>query len=388
MASRADRRVPLQQIALMAAACFTTAALAQPEPPVHVVQPGDTLYGIAASYDTSVTALRQLNGLEGDLLRVGADIVLPTGSIDPVGYRPYLAGVDATWASVSQAVERSVEALRSANPEIPPGAEPAGRLLLVPPGEGVTRRAAAGETMSSVAHASGIAPDALAALNGLAPGDVLLVGQPVLLPSGDSAVRGAPAPIADMRGGPEGWALNTAPHVANTALVTNAADAATAGPAADPRAQHRAAQLALLREAPDLLPDLAWPDTGFALPVGGRLSSAFGWRNISVGGNTFHGGIDIAADAGTPVAVARAGVVVRAGWIGAYGYAVYVDHGDGTETRYAHLQAVHVRTGEVVRRGDAVGDVGSTGASTGPHLHFEIRIDGRAVDPLGYIALR
>jgi murein DD-endopeptidase MepM/ murein hydrolase activator NlpD len=82
---------------------------------------------------------------------------------------------------------------------------------------------------------------------------------------------------------------------------------------------------------------------------------------------------------------ARDGTVVRAGWGGTYGYAVALDHGDGSETRYAHLSAVLVAAGAVVRQGDVIGLVGSTGASTGPHLHFELRFGAQAVDPLGYL---
>lgn len=125
---------------------------------------------------------------------------------------------------------------------------------------------------------------------------------------------------------------------------------------------------------------------GFVAPLEGRLSSPFGWRNIAVNGNRFHAGVDIVANSGTPVAAARDGLVTRAGWWGTYGNVVVLDHGDGSETRYAHLSRVTVAAGDAVRQGDVVGAVGSTGASTGPHLHFELRFDGRAVDPLQYLA--
>lgn len=148
-----------------------------------------------------------------------------------------------------------------------------------------------------------------------------------------------------------------------------------------------AAQLRLL---PEILADLAALDLsvdGFVSPLEGRLSSAFGWRNIAVNGNRFHAGVDIVANTGTPVAAARDGLVTRAGWWGTYGNVVVLDHGDGSETRYAHLSRVSVAAGDAVRQGDVVGNVGSTGASTGPHLHFELRFDGRAVDPLQYLVV-
>lgn len=147
----------------------------------------------------------------------------------------------------------------------------------------------------------------------------------------------------------------------------------------------RNAQAALLPRAVAALAGVHWWETGYAMPVQGRLSSPFGWRNISVNGNRFHGGVDIAANSGTRVVAARSGRVTRAGWWGTYGYVVVIDHGDGSETRYAHLSTYAVNAGEVVRQGDHIGAVGSTGASTGPHLHFEIRLGGSAVDPLPYL---
>lgn len=149
--------------------------------------------------------------------------------------------------------------------------------------------------------------------------------------------------------------------------------------------QLRAAQAALLPQAVALLAGVSWWETGYLQPVTGPVSSGFGWRNIAVNGNRFHSGVDLAASLGTRVVAARSGRVVRAGWWGTYGNVVVLDHGDGTETRYAHLSSYAVETGDVVRQGDTVGGVGSTGASTGPHLHFEIRIDGSAVDPLPYL---
>lgn len=117
-------------------------------------------------------------------------------------------------------------------------------------------------------------------------------------------------------------------------------------------------------------------------PVQGRISSGFGWRNVSVGGNRNHGGIDIVANSGTEVAAARSGTVTFSGWNGAYGYVIYVEHPDGSESRYAHLSAYFLAAGAKVEQGQTIGLVGSTGASTGPHLHFEIRVGGTAVDPL------
>lgn len=96
----------------------------------------------------------------------------------------------------------------------------------------------------------------------------------------------------------------------------------------------------------------------------------------------FHAGIDIARAAGTRILAANDGVVVQAGWAAGYGLLVTVDHGGGVQTRYAHLSGLGVRPGQRVRRGDVLGAVGSTGLSTGPHLHYEVRRNGQPVSPL------
>lgn len=116
----------------------------------------------------------------------------------------------------------------------------------------------------------------------------------------------------------------------------------------------------------------------------GRVTSRFGARVDPFEGTTRqHDGVDIAASEGAPVRAARAGVVRYAGDRGSYGNVVIVDHGEGLETRYAHCASVTVRAGDLVSAGEQVASVGSTGRSTGAHLHFEVRKDGIAVDPEG-----
>ncbi len=118
-------------------------------------------------------------------------------------------------------------------------------------------------------------------------------------------------------------------------------------------------------------------------PVNGRISSPFGLRTDPLSGaHRHHGGLDLAAPAGTPVLGAGAGVVVRAENAGNYGNLVVLDHGDGLETRYAHLNDIEVKVGDRVEAGTPVGSVGDTGRTTGPHLHFEVRRNGSAENPL------
>jgi murein DD-endopeptidase MepM/ murein hydrolase activator NlpD len=118
---------------------------------------------------------------------------------------------------------------------------------------------------------------------------------------------------------------------------------------------------------------------GLVWPVHGVLTSGFGPR-----WGRMHEGIDIAAPTGTPIRSAAAGTVVFAGWAGGYGNLVVVDHGGGLATAYGHQSAIFVTAGHV-EQGRVLGAVGSTGNSTGPHLHFEVRISGAPVDPLGYL---
>ena len=118
-------------------------------------------------------------------------------------------------------------------------------------------------------------------------------------------------------------------------------------------------------------------------PAHGWLSSSVGRRIDPItGGADFHQGLDISADAGSPVYATADGTVILAGREGAYGNLVVIDHGYGLETRYGHLSKYEVKNGERIARGHVVGRVGATGRATGPHLHYEVRVNGRLLNPL------
>ncbi len=124
------------------------------------------------------------------------------------------------------------------------------------------------------------------------------------------------------------------------------------------------------------------------LPVAGRASSGYGMRNDPIQhAEINHPGFDLAAPTGTPVAAAAAGKVTHAGPAGTYGNLITVRHASGYETRYAHLSAVTVHEGDEVAAGQQIGNVGTTGYSTGPHLHFEVRHDGKPMDPAPLLPL-
>jgi murein DD-endopeptidase MepM/ murein hydrolase activator NlpD len=119
---------------------------------------------------------------------------------------------------------------------------------------------------------------------------------------------------------------------------------------------------------------------------GGRLSSGFGRRSAPTrGASSYHKGIDWATPVGTAVCASSAGTVSRAGWGSGYGYVIYIDHADGRQTRYGHLSKILVKPGQTVSQGQKIALSGNTGRSTGPHLHFEILINGSQVNPLNYL---
>jgi murein DD-endopeptidase MepM/ murein hydrolase activator NlpD len=137
----------------------------------------------------------------------------------------------------------------------------------------------------------------------------------------------------------------------------------------------------LLRQSvlKDMLPNSSPVDAAFN-------SSSYGWRIDPFNGNkAFHEGLDFSADTGTPIFAAAGGIVTSAEQTPDYGKIVKINHGSGLETRYAHASKLLVKVGERVEKGQAVAEVGSTGRSTGPHLHYEIRLNGNVLDPRKYL---
>ncbi|HVF13496.1 MAG TPA: peptidoglycan DD-metalloendopeptidase family protein [Acidimicrobiales bacterium] len=126
--------------------------------------------------------------------------------------------------------------------------------------------------------------------------------------------------------------------------------------------------------------DEAVSDSGMVWPASGAVTSGFGMR-----WGRLHSGIDIGAGYGAPIRAAQSGTVILAGYNGGYGNCVVIDHGNGLSTLYGHMSSVDVSEGQSVDAGDYIGDVGSTGNSTGPHLHFETRVGGEADNPMRYL---
>jgi murein DD-endopeptidase MepM/ murein hydrolase activator NlpD len=141
-------------------------------------------------------------------------------------------------------------------------------------------------------------------------------------------------------------------------------------------AQLQAAQAASSYRPTDSTPSAS----GFIWPVNGPVTSPFGMR-----WGRMHTGIDIGVAYGTPIHAAASGRVIYARWMDGYGNLVFIDHGRGISTGYAHQSSIAVSNGQTVTQGDVIGYVGCTGHCFGPHLHFEVRVNGTPVDPLGYL---
>lgn len=130
------------------------------------------------------------------------------------------------------------------------------------------------------------------------------------------------------------------------------------------------------------------PSSGGAMiwPISGPITSEFGWRTHPIfGSQRFHSGLDIGGDYGLPIHAALSGVVIESGWIGGYGNTIMIDHGGGIVTLYGHNESLAVGVGQTVSQGQVVAYCGSTGNSTGPHCHFEVRLNGEPVSPWNYL---
>lgn len=302
---------------------------------LRTVQPGETLAEIASRYDIPVDALMEANGLEDALLQPGQRLTVPLqeptgGAADTAPEPPpsFLRHVLAPGETLSEVVDRygiGMDALVGANPDLSSlDRLPVGVELLIPPREGLLATLEPGDDLASLVRRHGADPVEVLRANGIESPAQVRAGMLVFLPGVEPT-----------------------------------------------RALER---LAEVRER----------ENRYVWPVHGRITSYYGRRNLGMGTANFHQGVDVAAPIGTAIVAARSGTVTFAGWSNAgYGYLVRIRHAGNEESYYAHQSEMYVSVGQHVRQGDVIGRIGSTGLSTGPHLHFEIRRAGRAHDPLG-----
>jgi murein DD-endopeptidase MepM/ murein hydrolase activator NlpD len=279
-----------------------------------------------------------------------------------------------------------------------PAAAPAG----VPPAA-ATRpyTVRSGDSLWSIAHAHGTTVEALVAANDLDAGGILQPGRTLQVPGAGQPRPAAARPAAVrrprptetlvhvVRSGETLWAIAQRYDVRLEDLMADndlgddgwirpGQRIRIVGPAV-PRHRQVAGQTRSAASSADDMRALR-ASGGFVWPARGVITSRFGWRY-----RRHHNGIDIASPHGTPIYAARDGIVEFAGWRGGYGRVVHIDHGGGIVTVYGHASALLVRAGEQVKRGQLIARVGCTGVCTGSHLHFEVRVAGRAVNPLGYL---
>jgi murein DD-endopeptidase MepM/ murein hydrolase activator NlpD len=233
-----------------------------------------------------------------------------------------------------------------------------GQQLLIPPVPGVVHTIAADDTLDSIARKYNVDPAVVVDFNELKPGEALMPDRRLIVPGGSLPI--AVRPVAP------------SPPVQRTLPPAAAPRTAPAAPAPAPRTTQPQTRRARVPAPPPAAPTgrLSWPTRGV-------ITTYFsGW----------HPGIDVAAPIGTNIAAADGGRVEFAGWNNwGYGYRVVVNHGNGYTTTYNHLSVISVRVGQQVGKGQQVGLMGSTGRSTGSHLHFEILRNGAFLNPLGVL---
>lgn len=302
---------------------------------VRVVEPGDSLGLIADRYGVSVDDIMVFNALQSNVIYPGQSLKIPfvaavggpaeAGAKAPAGFTWHTLQAGESLSTVASRYGLSVDAMIGANPDISSMDRlPLGIDLLIPPSAGLVVKLDYGESLLDLVRQYDVEPQAVVAANDLrSPFDVV-PGMLVFLPG--------------------------------------------------VRPDEALARLKQVREE----------ENRYIWPIHGRLTSYYGARNLGMGTSSFHRGIDIAAPSGTAVAASRSGTVTYAGWSNqGYGNLVKIRHAGGAETWYGHFSAITVSVGEYVSQGDIIGRVGSTGISTGPHLHFELHENGRALDPLG-----
>jgi len=324
---------------------------------LYTVAQGDTLYSIAQRYNTTVQQLIILNNLSNEKIKLGQELHLPltqqnakssaaiggpTNADSEAAQSAQKSTIKSHWVSEGETlnqlaqrygIQSSSIVLSNTSFYFSSADAPLtqGITLLIPPADGRVVKLDAPSDLLQIALQHDLSVAALAKANGFVQLKPLPAGKLLYIPDTYAAkqfLKAAPAAV-------------------------------------------QASQAA--------------PTQGYIWPIQGPITSYYGYRNISVGGNTFHSGIDISAKTGTPIKAAQSGAVSRSGWGGGYGYVVYIDHADGSQTRYAHMSNMNVDVGANVSQGQVIGWVGSTGASTGPHLHFEIRHAGNSIDPLTYL---
>ena len=236
----------------------------------------------------------------------------------------------------------------------------------------VTYAVQPGDTLTSIAAKFNTSVDSIASINGLPSPDRINPGDHL------SVMTNSAGLVVRVAAGDTLWDISARYGI-------DVEDIVRANKLADPTAI-QVGQLLLLPGAAIRSAQAASRSVSFIWPADGYVSSGFGWRVHPVTGEElFHEGIDIAADEGSRVYAAGAGTVTFRGWDGGYGRLIVIEHAGGLETWYGHLSGYEVVQGQRVSAGQIIGYVGQSGTTTGPNLHFEVRKNGKALDPANYL---
>jgi LysM repeat protein len=379
---------------------------------VHTVQAGESLSMIARRYTVTVDEIVSANGLaDRNRISVGQRLVIPGGQVPQAAaltavtytvqrgdslYRIALifgitvddllavndlAGTNAIYPGLELRIPTAGQPVPAAGP----GEASAGE----PQTGGLTYTVRLGDTLYGIAIAQGVTVDGIVAANALTRSDQIYVGQVLNLPEAGQTARPAPAQTAVSHRVVQGQTLYeialrygvTVSALSAANGINNPAQIVAGQVLSIPSAQAGSSSVAYASQGDGLCVNVELQGTGtgyFIRPVRGYVITQqfFPW----------HSGIDLALDTGNSVFAADSGTVIFAGWnpVG-YGNLIVLDHGNGWRTYYAHLSQITVSCGAWIPRGSIVGASGSTGNSTGPHLHFEMLRYGIAVNPGGYI---
>lgn len=329
---------------------------------VHTVADGETLSQIADHYHISIKSLSVANEIKDpDSLLGGQRILVPNSESDVLAVLKEIRRLqkleldrqkqaklliianytvkqgDSLW-SIANAFNLDINTLFGCNTIKNPDFLKLGTVLRVPNQDGVLYKVLKKDTVAGIAKRFGSFTEAILTANGMGSEKELVAGKEIFIPGAK--------PLEESR-------------------------------EAKPSSKRRIGGVNVPA------PSGAVYSRSFTWPVVGKINSRFGWRRDPFSGRRdFHTGLDIKGPTGRAIVASKSGVVSYAGWMSGYGRTVVVDHGGGYTTLYAHCSRLLVRSGARVKQGQTIAAVGSTGRSTGSHLHFEVRVNGRPINPL------